>query len=490
MKHFSAFLFCLLFAFSAWAQTFTFSSADSQTIDGVTVSFSKGSGNNDPAYFANGLRLYASNTITVSGTGLTNISIVFAKQGSKAYASLSATPGNLVSGGESTSADDEKTDVWTGNASSVTFTLGASGQRLIKSITVGEGSPVLPGDTTVVIPGDTIVTPPVEEPTLDPSYVYAEPTRVVAPVDSFNNRAYSFIANNIKVDVSKGAIVNGYFGCNAGSTVTFTATRPFKGLAAHAFLKKDFEATASAGTLYTVEASDTVTADPAIVILDINATSLTLSCTKQVRFYAVDFYFEANPDVELDEPIGDYDFSFEPSSPSEFAMAFDSLCFQDDSSNLGYPCTYLYFIGAQHMMDLVVFSAADPLTGLPTGTYPIDATYGSNTVMASPGGDEYMDYPSCIYADFDSEGYYNAAYYLDHGSLVVAGNKYTLDAYTHFGSHVTSVFEGPALNLDEDPETALCQPLADPVAQKILLDGHLVIIRENHHFSPDGRLIR
>ena len=100
------------------------------------------------------MRMYANNTITVSGANLTAIQIVFAKQGTKAYASLAVSEGNLVSGGESTSAEDLKTDSWTGNASSVVFTLGASGQRLIAQLgcRVSIGSQ-RPQDVRIVLDG-------------------------------------------------------------------------------------------------------------------------------------------------------------------------------------------------------------------------------------------------------------------------------------------------------------------------------------------------
>lgn len=488
MKKILIFIMLCGMAIGAVAQTFSCASAESETIDGVTVSFGQGNGGTAPTVYSNGLRLYANNTITVSGTGLTTISITFTKQGTKAYADLTASAGTLTSAGESTGADDLKTDVWTGSANAVTFTLGASGQRLIKQIVVGEGGGTTPADTTGVDPEPTDTTAVV---TLDPDYVYPEPTILTAPADSFSNRAYSFISSNIQVEVTTGAVRSTYFGCNAGQTITFTATRPIKGISAHAFLKKDFEATASSGTVYMVDASDTVTADPAIVVTDVNATSLTLSCTKQVRFYSVQVYFEENPDTDIDNPqTGDYDFSYEPQEPTSFTMPFDSAFYQDDSDNLGYPCSYLYFTGTQYMMDLVVFCHADAQTGIPAGTYPIDATYASNTVMASPGGDEYMDYPSCIYTDFDTEGYYNTAYYLASGTLTVSlseqGAKLELAATTHWGSTVSAVYEGVVYSAEEE-DTAVETVATGQSATKRLFNGMLIIERDGKRFDALGR---
>ena len=116
---------------------FTFSSASSVTLDGVTVACNKANGSNAPAWTSSQLRLYANNTIVVSSTTktFTRIEYVFTKQGSKAYATASG-PSTFTSGGTSTGNDNEVTDVWTGSSNSVTVTLGSSGQRVLKSIKV------------------------------------------------------------------------------------------------------------------------------------------------------------------------------------------------------------------------------------------------------------------------------------------------------------------------------------------------------------------
>ena len=117
MKKFFSFFALVLLSMSISAQTFTPTSAADMTQDGVTVSFAKGSGNNAPAWFdANGLRLYANNTITISGTTITSVQLVFTKQGTKTYADLTASVGTLTGGGESTGAEDQKTDTWIGSA--------------------------------------------------------------------------------------------------------------------------------------------------------------------------------------------------------------------------------------------------------------------------------------------------------------------------------------------------------------------------------------
>ena len=134
---------------------------ESVTIDGITFTFDKGSNaNNAPKYYTTGtaVRLYGGNTMTVSAGGKTIVSIELA-----------------FSSGEGTNAIT--TDVpsyaeplWTGEAGSVTFTVGGtSGHRRIKGVTVkfkddGTTPPVVTlesiavsGQKTVFTVGDTFV---------------------------------------------------------------------------------------------------------------------------------------------------------------------------------------------------------------------------------------------------------------------------------------------------------------------------------------------
>lgn len=133
--------------------TFTFASDNdvNQTVSGVTLAIEKAGGQSDPAWNTTSkhLRVYASNTITISGSGITKIELTCGKtKASAAYASLTANTGSLVSGGESTAVGDFKTDTWTGTANEVVFTLGASGQRAVEEIVVTVGGEVPPTPPT------------------------------------------------------------------------------------------------------------------------------------------------------------------------------------------------------------------------------------------------------------------------------------------------------------------------------------------------------
>ena len=118
------------------ATNFAFTSANDVTQNGITVRVSKGSGSTAPAYYSSGLRLYAKNTIVVSSeVNITRVEYVFSKQGSKDYATASGDA-IYTSGGTSSIENSPVTDVWTGSSKEITVTLGSSGQRILKSLTV------------------------------------------------------------------------------------------------------------------------------------------------------------------------------------------------------------------------------------------------------------------------------------------------------------------------------------------------------------------
>ena len=297
MKKFFTLILAIAFVLSLKATTFTFTSSSdvSQTKDGITVTLSKGSGNNDPFFSSSEeMRLYANNTITISGGNITDVYLSFAKQGSKDYASLSASPGTLVSGGTSTSNTDKKTDHWTGSSSSITFTLGTSGQRILREIIVnGSASSVDPSDPSTPDNPDL-------PSTLDPDYKYPEPTSVSVPSMTVQGDAYYFIDNNIQVSCTRGAVNQNYFSAHAGFDMTFMATQPIKGIVINGFVKKDFEATVNHGKVSYLTPDADAEAIPVVVITDVNSTSVTISCIKQLRCYSVLIYFDANPEATVD----------------------------------------------------------------------------------------------------------------------------------------------------------------------------------------------
>jgi hypothetical protein len=264
--------------------------------------------------------LYLGNTITISGENLTNIQMVFARTtASKGdYSALSASVGAIEDGGTSTDKTDLKIDTWTGSATQVVFTLVAPGkQRQIKRILI-DGEPI------VLVPEEEAPLP--TEDDLDVNYEYQEPTIVHTPDTQFFHKEYAFIDNNILVHCDSGSInyeqgdKPASFSCMQNRTITFTATQNFKGIAVKGTLKKNHETSTSRGDIsFYVDEFEEPTGDPVLVVRNIDAKSVTLTCTKNISFEQVRFYFRENPDpVGTEQGLNDI-----PNAPKAAKMLLD-----------------------------------------------------------------------------------------------------------------------------------------------------------------------
>ncbi|MCQ2128615.1 MAG: InlB B-repeat-containing protein [Bacteroidaceae bacterium] len=130
-KIFTLLCLCTLCIGSAWGTDFTLTSKDQVTKDGITISFAQASGSSAPAWYDAGLRLYTNNTVTISSEkNITNITFNWEKQGSKAFATVTASTGTY----NHPSAAGNGT--WSGSAKSVTFTVSSSGQLQLNTLSV------------------------------------------------------------------------------------------------------------------------------------------------------------------------------------------------------------------------------------------------------------------------------------------------------------------------------------------------------------------
>ena len=112
-----------------------------QTIDGVSLSFDLGTNTNNQApmyYTADGCRIYASNTFTVSCTTKKITKIVINYSADNRV--ISVAESGIASG----YALNGTTGTWTGEANEVTFTKGGSGQARFNTLVV-----TLEGESTV-----------------------------------------------------------------------------------------------------------------------------------------------------------------------------------------------------------------------------------------------------------------------------------------------------------------------------------------------------
>ena len=126
---------------------------DKVTKDGVTVTFSKASGNNAPVYYVNGnaFRVYGGNTMTVSAEGnITSITLTLASANN--LGELSANTGTYTV--------NKTTGTWTGSASEVVFTnTASSGHARIQVIDIEIGGSSTQPTTTEPEPEPNPTTP-------------------------------------------------------------------------------------------------------------------------------------------------------------------------------------------------------------------------------------------------------------------------------------------------------------------------------------------
>ena len=134
-KLFTLFTMMLAFTISTWAEDITIDFSpkgyeNAQEIasveqGGITLTLDKGTNKNAPKYYNTGsaIRCYGGNTITASVSGKNITQIVFTFDSGEGPNAITAEPGSF------------ETNTWTGNASSVTFTIGGTtGHRRIQKM--------------------------------------------------------------------------------------------------------------------------------------------------------------------------------------------------------------------------------------------------------------------------------------------------------------------------------------------------------------------
>ena len=133
-------------------------------------------------------------------------------------------------------------------------------------------------------------------------------------------------------------------------------------------------------------------------------------------------------------------YSFEPTEKTAIDETMTNADWTDYTS---YGYVSVYMENDEFSADLYVVTEN---AEMPVGEFEINDTNNENTVVASIGGDDTYDYPSYVAAEYDDEGYYNAAYYLVSGTLKIEqdGENYniTLNAVSYNGSTVKMTYTG------------------------------------------------
>ena len=188
---------------------FTLSSAAAVTVDGVTASFAKGSGSTAPTWYAAGLRLYASNTVTISSEStITGVTFNWEKQGSKAFSTVTASAGNYTH----PSATGQGT--WEGSANEIVFTLGSAGQLQLNTFAVTYGGETPTGPFTVTYNGNGATSGSMTDST-----EYESGATVTIMACGYMRTDYEVTGWNTKADGSGTA-----YGLSAQFTITSNVT--------------------------------------------------------------------------------------------------------------------------------------------------------------------------------------------------------------------------------------------------------------------------
>ena len=193
----------------------------------VNVTFSKGTSNNAPKYYSNNvaipaIRCYGGNTFTVTATeaSITNITLTFGTGDGNNY--ISPDDGDYSNG------------TWTGNANSVTFTIGGtSGNRRIAgmSVTTFSGTVTYNSDPECFV-YDVVVNPNIEHGTVtaDPNTGVIAGTEITltnTPSEGYHFAGWNVAAGNDPVTVENNKFLMPESDVNVSATFepdTFTLT--------------------------------------------------------------------------------------------------------------------------------------------------------------------------------------------------------------------------------------------------------------------------
>lgn len=395
---------------------------------------------------ARGTQFTANATLTLKGVSNVTKVVVTCSSNIADKNTLSLSVGGTTWGTETLAKEANVEKTFTGTSASGNLIIDIT--RAEKSIWIKKVV------VTGTVEGGSGGTDPDPSTDLDENYTYSEPTQIAVSGESCSNVPYTFVQNNILVSATAGAQNDTYFGCNAGGSLTFTATKAIKAVVINGYVKKDFYAEADHGDISFVDASeDYVEANPVLVIKDVDSKSVSITCDKQLRCYGVSFYFVENPDIEIDDEYqggggdeGDYSYEWEPTTKSNLDIQFSEMEYADYTADLGYAYTSIFLASDDYEIEIGAFIESVEETVLPPGIYDITNTYADGTIQASPGGDEYYDYPTFIATGFEQdsdtgEWYYATSYYVVSGTLTVDANgTMTLNGKTYNGSTVKAVY--------------------------------------------------
>ena len=305
---------------------------------------------------------------------------------------------------------------------------------------------------------------------------------ILPPAQTVSGTAYSFEQDGITVSCTKGAIYPAehewntsgvdYFGCNASQTITFSAESPIKGLVVNGFVKKFFTASVNNGDIaYLSPDDDDQAADPVIVIKDIDANSVSITCDKQLRCFNAVVYFGENPT----DTIGDI---VPPTEGEVFFFTYNTsnAVYDEDYSMPTRPYNYYLYLWDRENEN--VYVGLDIYTAEKDnfeGMYSMDD--GTMTEFSFyQFGEEYEDYTSAV-----------------EGAMVInrveESTDYSISGYITCdnGNTYNFSFEGHVYLEDEEMEQGVENiEQTKAVGSKVLRGGKLLIEKDGKTYTMTG----
>lgn len=307
-----------------------------------------------------------------------------------------------------------------------------------------------------------------------------EPVVVSVPDTTIIKTAYSFTLEGITVSATQGSVYpanhsyNNYqtdlFSCLANSSITFSATQTIKGIAIDGVIKKEFDASVDHGDISYVDASEyEMQGSPVVVVRDIDATSVTISCVKQLCCFSVKVYFSENPEA-IEEVLPDTvhitattavadDYSDDPAYSSEGSYSYWLKLAPADN----YPEVWLDLYTAEKGEFAGEYSLYNSNLGFETyvwfsdgDTDGVTAYDGEISITKNESGYHIEGWVLCYgKEDFDPDMVYDFVY---DGAILIKGINE----------------EG----VDEVYDTSK--------VIKIIRDGQLIIVRDGKEYNAQG----
>ena len=315
-----------------------------------------------------------------------------------------------------------------------------------------------------------------EEPEMAQEIAAEEPVIITAPDTTIEKTDYTLSEQGITIAVSYGSAYPAdhaynnidvtYFGVLANGSMTISAGENIRGIAVNGWAKQNFSASCDYGNIDYIsdDAADAV-GEPVLTISDINHTSVTISCDKQLRCFSIEVYFSENPDAPQEEATDTVrlemvravaqDYSEDTTYSSEGAYSYWLML----APEAGYPEVWLDLYAA--------------VKGDLSGEYSLyNYNVGDYTYVQL--GASSLDYEYAYDQEF---------------TITKSDSNYRIEGYVIAKNDVQYefVFEGPVSFVKEGDDEGVENVEPDSLRSvKILQDGQLLILRNGRRYTVLG----